>query len=268
MTQADIYDPVITGDLDTSSVAGSTPSTVRIVGLMGVSSVSGALGTPVLAGNVSLGQPGGPYIDDSVVSLEKTWSSAKILEELNRPPLEILSFSVSPTSADNGSTATVTLSWTLSGTPISQSVNGQTIETNRTSCSFAGVTTQTTYTLTVSDGRTTETRSVIFYFRSRAFWGVSDAQESYDSAFIAGLNHSTLTSSRARTITATAGRNEYIYYCIPSTFGTPQFTVSGFTGGFTRAGRISYTNAYSFVETYDIWKSDNDNLGETTVIIS
>ena len=53
-----------------------------------------------------------------------------------------------------------------------------------------------------------------------------------------------------------------------TSFGTCTFTVGGFVGGFEKVGQYSYTNQYNHIEMYDIYKSENPNLGKTTVVIS
>ena len=46
------------------------------------------------------------------------------------------------------------------------------------------------------------------------------------------------------------------------------FKVGGFEGGFSKVSTILFTNIYNFTENYDIYRSDNVNLGDITVVIS
>lgn len=96
--------------------------------------------------------------------------------------------------------------------------------------------------------------------------GVSSLEE-YDSDFIKTLNKE-LNESRAKTFTVNCENNQHIFYCIPSILGTPTFTVGGFSGGFYKVDTIQFTNSYGYVESYDIWKSTNNNLGNTTVVVT
>ena len=77
-----------------------------------------------------------------------------------------------------------------------------------------------------------------------------------------------LNESRAKTFTVDCGNSQYIFYCIPSRLGTPVFTVGGFSGGFYKVNTIQFSNDFGYVESYDIWKSTNNNLGNTTVVVS
>ena len=46
------------------------------------------------------------------------------------------------------------------------------------------------------------------------------------------------------------------------------FKVGGFEGGFSKVSTILFTNIYNFTENYDMYRSDNVNLGDITVVIS
>lgn len=100
------------------------------------------------------------------------------------------------------------------------------------------------------------------------FWGVSDIPLGYDQAFVEALSNKALASSRGRTITVTAGAGQHIYYVLRTAYGTPTFTVGGFAGGFVLDDTINITNAYGTSTSYDIWRSENPDLGPTTVVIT
>ena len=115
------------------------------------------------------------------------------------------------------------------------------------------------------DKKVTATTGVSFAYR--AYWGTSTAA-TLDTAGVLGLASSALTTSRARSITVTAGAGQYIYYAIPASFGTPKFVVGGFEGGFSKVATIDHTNASGATASYDIWRSDAVGLGDTTAVIS
>ncbi|WP_157796132.1 hypothetical protein [Thomasclavelia cocleata] len=52
---------------------------------------------------------------------------------------------------------------------------------------------------------------------------------------------------------------------MPARYGAVNFNVGGFDGGFTKVATIEFTNASGYTENYDIYKSDNANLGTQTV---
>lgn len=128
------------------------------------------------------------------------------------------------------------------------------------------VNTNKTFTLSANDGRNTVNRNVSVSFLNGRYWGVSSS-ENYDSDFIKTLSKE-LNENRAKTFTVNCGEGQHIFYCIPSRLGTPTFTVGGFSGGFNKVNTIQFSNKFGFVESYDIWKSSNSNLGNTTVVVS
>ena len=87
-----------------------------------------------------------------------------------------------------------------------------------------------------------------------------------DEEFIKTLNKK-LDTRRNDAITFNANKNEYIYICIPCSWGTPIFSSGGFDGGFEEVQKLDFANDYGYVEPYSIWKSDNHSLGNTTINI-
>lgn len=193
------------------------------------------------------------------------------LEELiNYKPIDITSFRAKESFFEKGSTATVDLTWELSKTPTSQDINGVPVSNNLRKKTYSGVTTKTIYTLTATDEKSaTDTASVSINFYNGVYYGVATEPTSYDNAFILGLTKS-LQGTKANTFTVTANANQYIYYCLPSSgYGTPNFNVGGFDGGFSKVATIEpFKNASGYEENYDIYRSDNANLGYTTVKVS
>ena len=106
-------------------------------------------------------------------------------------------------------------------------------------------------------------RSIEISFLNGIYWGVSSSTV-YDNNFIKTLTKQ-LSDNRKRTITVDCNEGQYIYYCLPTRLGTPSFSVGGFSGGFDKVSTILFENNSGFTENYDIWKSTNSNLGNTTV---
>lgn len=168
------------------------------------------------------------------------------------------------------SIATVNLSWTLNKTPISQSIDqgvGSILPniTNHT-INGANLTANKTYTITVSDGTQTAQNSTSYNFYNRAYWGIGAANQSSD-VFILGLANSALTNQRQRTISFNVGAGQRGYYIIPSSFGTPVFVVGGFEGGFEYVGQVSHINTFGHVEFYNVYQTEQENIGNTTVVV-
>ena len=93
------------------------------------------------------------------------------------------------------------------------------------------------------------------------YYGVSAIPESYDNAFILGLMNKTPSNTHLPSVTAKPLTGEYIYYCAPTSFGDCAFMFNNFVGGFTLIAEISFTNAGGKTEAYNIYKSNQANLG-------
>lgn len=125
-----------------------------------------------------------------------------------------------------------------------------------------------TFTLscTATDSET-DTSQVSYVWQPLVFWGVA-AAGTYNEAFIEALTNSALAGSRSRSFTLNPGATEYIFYGFPTSYGTPTFTVGGFSGGFSLAATANVVNGYGVTENYSLYKSDNPNLGSTTVVVT
>lgn len=199
----------------------------------------------------------------------------KMIDDLAYVKIAVNTMSATNSSNEIGAAVTdVTVTWTLNKTPKTQKIKfgneaEETLGTDVRSKSYSGkmITANTTITLTVTDERdAVVTKSVTISFQPKAYWGVS-AEATLDSAGILGLASSALASSKARNFTVNAGAGEYIYYAIPSSFGTPTFNVGGFDGGFSKVATVSHQNASGHTQNYDVWRSVNPSLGNTSVTV-
>ena len=178
-----------------------------------------------------------------------------------------LSSNKSATLEKGNIVSNTTFSWTYNKSIVSQSFNNVSLDSSVRSYTYNdSFSTNKTFTLNANDGSKNFSKSIGFNFYNGRYWGVSDKSD-YNSDFIKSLSKE-LSSSRGKTFTVNCGAGQHIYYCIPTSFGTPTFTVGGFSGGFSKVSTIQYSNAHGHVENYDIWKSTNSNLGNTTVVVS
>ena len=178
----------------------------------------------------------------------------------------INSFTISSKTAQKGANVDITLDWDYNKEIDSQSINGLEIDKTLRQKKYTSINKDTTYTLNATyAGTITKTKSVSIKFYNGIYYGKSTST-TYDSTLINSLQQ-VLSDNKNRDITVTANEDEYIYYCIPSRLGTPTFIVNGFSGGFARVNTLVYTNSSGYGENYDIYRSDNDNLGETTITI-
>lgn len=195
----------------------------------------------------------------------------KIVDDLNYKPIAINSFANNRNTVEMGSTiADVTLNWSYSKTPKSAKLDNETLDVSLTSKALTGqsITTNKTWTLSATDERDkTVTKTTAITFVNGVYWGVAENASSFDSAFILKLQKG-LQASKGKTFTVNAAASQHIYYAVPTRYGACAFNVGGFDGGFTKAGTIEFTNASGYKESYDIYKSDNAGLGNTTVKVS
>lgn len=181
------------------------------------------------------------------------------LDALEYKSIAINSFNAAPPVSEIGSSQTITLAWSLNKTATSQNINGSPVTGN--SKQYTGVTTGQTYTLNVSDGQTSASRSVSVSFANRVYYGTAADLTTVTS--LTGI----LSNDPERTITVNAGAGEYIIYAIPARLGDVVFYVGGFEGGFEDAVEQTLTNASGYQEAYKVYRSTNAGLGDTTVDI-
>lgn len=181
------------------------------------------------------------------------------LDALEYKSIQINSFSAAPPVSEIGSSQTITLGWSLNKTATEQNINGVPVTGN--SKQYTGVSSSQTYTLNVSDGQTSASRSVSISFANRIYYGA--AADLSDVTALTGI----LSNDPERVITVDAGTGEYIIYAIPARLGDVTFFVSGFEGGFEDAVEQTLTNASGYQETYKVYRSTRAGLGETTIDI-
>ena len=173
--------------------------------------------------------------------------------------IAINSFAAAPPVSEMGSSQTITLAWSLNKEATSQNINGSPVTGN--SKQYTGVTTGTSYTLNVSDGQTSASKTAYVTFANRVYYGAAA-----DLATITSLS-SVLSNEPERAITVNAGSDEYIIYAIPARLGDVAFFVSGFEGGFEDPEEQTLTNQSGYQETYKVYRSTRAGLGETTIEI-
>lgn len=190
---------------------------------------------------------------------------AQLLDELSYKAITINDFNISQYMAEIGQiVSNIILSWSYNKEPLVQKINNNIIDNSiREYLVNSSIVSNTIFTLNASDGKTDADRSASISFYNGKYIGVGE-ESSYDSSFILGLNK-TLVPSRTGSFTVTSSIGQYIYFAIPLSFGIPVFTVGGFTGGFNLVKTIDFENKFGHIEKYNIWKSDNSNLGNVTV---
>ena len=120
------------------------------------------------------------------------------------------------------------------------------------------ITTDTAFTLKVSDGKREYTANTSIMFMNYIYYGNA-----------AEFSTETLTKElhpdKSYSLDVTAGEGEYIFFALPSRLGTPTFAVDGFEGGFVLDKTQSIQNEHEFSEEYSIYRTSNTNLGRIHV---
>lgn len=189
--------------------------------------------------------------------------------------IDVTSFYNNVGNVEKGSeVSSAVFSWAINKTPTtltlkkgSENYTVQTSDSSKTLAFNPPLTTDSVFTLTATDSRSASdsSNSTISFLNGR-YWGIGTvtSADDVDRDFILGLTKQ-LSSSRIKTFTVTAGAGQYIYYAIPSAFGTPSFYVGGFEGGFDLLKTFEFQNFMGYTESYNVYKSTNANLGNTTV---
>lgn len=189
-----------------------------------------------------------------------------LINESNYKEITTSKYTIYPTNAEMGSIVDVTVSWEYNKDIVTyQKLNSIDLDINVRTYSFTNINSNTTFKLEFSDGTTSTSKSITLSFLNSRCYGVSDSKN-YNSDLIKSLSKA-LTGSRACSFTVNSGNGQYIYYCIPTRFGTPSFSVGGFEGGFSLVHTLDYTNPSGYTESYNIYRSDYSNLGNTTVVV-
>ena len=187
-----------------------------------------------------------------------------------------LSLSASPNTYEKGVVLTSqAVSWSYNKSVQAQSITGVGVVSPTLLLSdrakvltLSNVSTNTVITLTaddvLGDDYPQKSTSVTLRFLNRLYYGKA-LVGTINSAFVLALSTQPLSSTRQVNFNITTGENEFIWFCCPVAYGTPSFKTNGFNGGLTLEATITLVNASGYSESYNVYKSDNHNLGLTSV---
>ena len=195
----------------------------------------------------------------------------KDIGDLLYKPITINSFSNNVNTVEMGRTiTTITLNWALSKTPKTLMLNSETLGNSEKTKTLNGLSikSNTTYTLKATDEREhTVTKTTSITFLNGVYYGIAQSDAEINDALLQEFTKK-LQGSKGATFTLNAGEGQHIFYAVPSRYGACSFNVGGFDGGFSKVSTFNFTNASGHSENYDVYKSDNANLGNTTVKVS
>lgn len=192
----------------------------------------------------------------------------KAIDESAYIPIEINSFTNTTNIAEKGQKITsVTFNYSFNQTPASLVLDGTAVGAGTTTYTKSGlsITEDTSFLLNATDKKgLTVSATTDIKFLNGVYCGVAEAPTEYNSAFVLALTK-TLQNNNEITFEANAADAQYIYYCVPSAYGTARLSVNGLVGGFEKIQTITLINSYNYSADYDIYKSEYDGLGSTIV---
>lgn len=163
---------------------------------------------------------------------------------------------------------TTNLSWTWSKKITSQSLNqgiGQLDPTVRSYTYDKPITSNTTFTITGTDGKTTKTASTSVTFQPSRYWGVS-AKTSLTDADILGLS-SELSTSRTQSRTFNCSGGKYFYFVIRTDYCSGiKFKVGGLSFSDMIVETRSVVNAQGYSQSYNIYRVNNIQTGSAIAV--
>lgn len=159
--------------------------------------------------------------------------------------------------------APITFTWTTNKAITSQTLTGCTLAdaSVRTAIYNTNITTDKTFTLSVSDGENSASSSVIYKFLNNIFWGSASTAETYDSAFIRALSNKKLASAVKGTYSFNIASGEYGFWAVPSNMTISSVWIGGFEVTVDDLGTVSYTNAQGYTRDYKLYKTGKSGLG-------
>ena len=159
--------------------------------------------------------------------------------------------------------APITFTWTTNKAITSQTLTGCILANAsvRTATYNTNVTSDKTFTLSVSDGENSASSSVSYKFLNNVFWGSASTVETYDSTFISALSNKRLASAVKGTYSFNIASGEYGFWAVPSNMTISSVWIGGFEVTVDDLGTISYTNAQGYTRDYKLYKTGKASLG-------
>ena len=166
-------------------------------------------------------------------------------------------------------TAPIVFNWTTNKPITSQTLTGFTLENTevRTATYETDISTDKTFTLSVSDGENSASSSVSYKFMNNVFWGSAAAADTYDSAFVDTLSNKKLTNSVKGTYSFNVANGEYGFWAVPSNMTISTVWIGGFEVTVESVGTISYLNSKGYTRDYNLYKTGQSGLGSISAEI-
>lgn len=181
--------------------------------------------------------------------------------------LQISQFTVTPNEAEIGEVINeLVYNWSYNKFINSQQFDGSTVDLSiRSKTLTNNINTTTSKTLTATDGTKSVSKTATITFKYGKYYGVSTTNPT--SKFIISNFTRNLNLSKGSTFTVNATDGQYIYLLVPESMSDIKFVVNGFEGGFQIVNNnFQFTNN-GITTKCILFRSDNYNLGNTTITI-
>lgn len=177
---------------------------------------------------------------------------------------DITSFTGGGTYEKGSVINSVNLSWTLNKDITSQSINqgigDLEVGLRKYDISDANLTEDTTYTLTISDGKNSDSASTSVLFRQKRYWGVSTETSLTNEQILALSQEFSTGINQNRTFDCSGGK--YFYFVIPTQYCNGiQFKVGGLSFTGMEETTIQLTNASGYEASYNVYRCSNIQTG-------
>lgn len=177
---------------------------------------------------------------------------------------DITSFTGGGTYEKGSTINSINLSWTLNKEVTSQSINqgigDLDISLRKYDISEANLTEDTTYTLTVSDGKNSDKANTSVLFRQKRYWGVSTETSLTNEQILALSQEFSTSRNQNRTFDCSGGK--YFYFVIPTQYCNGiRFKVGGLSFTGMEETPIQLTNASGYVASYNVYRCSNIQTG-------
>ena len=234
----------------------------------------------VNAGNINITEkdPTVPSYIKAITEEEvKSWNNSvndvnKLKDEVSKlqsSTIKITNFTVSPTLVEIGTVLnSITLNWDINFRSLTkQSIDGVDIPdlTKRTRVMDGPFRESKSFILRVEgDDGNTDVKIADLKFYNSIYYGASKVTP-ITSDFINKELSSVLTDSKTQGFTVVSREQEYIYVALPARFGEPTFEIISEIADFEFIKEFEHENASGYVENYNVYRTTNVHLGQTTV---
>lgn len=176
----------------------------------------------------------------------------------------------SPSIYEVGSTVTsLAFTWDYGGVAVTtQTLTGTTLQPADRTKTITGlsVTTNTTYTLTATDGTTPTSDTVTIQFQRKKYFGTSTLTN-LTSAEVIALSGSEFGTTPSKTAVYDCTGGKYPYYCYPTSFGAlSNVTVGGLAFSDYTTSTVSVTNASGSTTNYYVIRFNGIQTGSNITV--